>query len=265
MYFYVYDSFLNHKKYDKILADIEARLIQIGINGKIHRLSVLTNIKGTIQDAIRHGAKTVVVVGNDQTFSQAANTVIHLSKGILGFIPIGTREENLIAEHLSIPIGVAACDALSARIIERIPLGCINNQYFLLWVRILSGDVDLFCDEKYHLSLSHSRNSIQIYNSPFSPIRHKTQNNFLYTIVDTTKSGFFSAWNKDSSTATFLPHKKIRVTAPESVPVLIDDYLSMNTPVSIEVAPEKLSLIVGKGYHLKNEIEPTVEGSSTLS
>ena len=149
MYFYVYDAFLNHKKYDRLLQDIEARIIQIGINGKIHRLSILTNIKGTIQDGFRHGAKTVVIVGNDQTFSQAANTVIHFPKAVLGFIPIGNPEENLIAKHLSIPLGLAAWDTLSARIVERLPLGCINNQYFLLWVRILSREVDLFCDEKY--------------------------------------------------------------------------------------------------------------------
>ncbi len=258
MYFYVYDAFLNHKKYDKLLADIEARLIHIGINGKIHRLSILTNIKGTIQDGFRHGAKTIVVLGNDQTFSQAANTVIHFPHGVLGFIPIGNPEENLIAKHLSIPLGLAACDTLSARIVEHLPLGCINNQYFLLWARILSAGVDLFCDEKYHLSLFKNSGSLQIFNSPFAPNKQQSQGDVLYTVVETQNLGFFS---QRKANTTFLPNKKIQVTAPESVQVLVDDYHTINTPVTIEVAHEKLPLIVGKQYLQSFETATTVEES----
>lgn len=261
MYFYVYDAFLNHKKYDKLLSDVEARLIQIGINGKIHRLSLLTNMKGTIEDGFRHGAKTIVVIGNDQTFSQAVNTVIRFPKGLLGFIPIGKPEENIIAKHLSIPIGVAACDTLSARIIEHLPLGSINNQYFLLWVRILSKEIDLFCDEKYHLSLLKNQSSIQIFNGPFAPNKQKTKSDVLYTVVDTFKSGFFLQWGVSPGNTTFLPNKKIQITAPESTQVLVDDYHTLHTPVTIEIAREKLPLIVGKQYFQNFETVTTVEES----
>ncbi len=34
MHVYVYDSFLNQKKYDRILARLETRITDLGLNGK---------------------------------------------------------------------------------------------------------------------------------------------------------------------------------------------------------------------------------------
>ena len=44
MYYYLYDSRLNDKKYNNVIAKIETRLTDLGINGKINRLSFLKNI-----------------------------------------------------------------------------------------------------------------------------------------------------------------------------------------------------------------------------
>ena len=38
MHVYIYDSFLNHKKFEKIIARIETRVTDLGLNGKINRL-----------------------------------------------------------------------------------------------------------------------------------------------------------------------------------------------------------------------------------
>ena len=75
MYSYIYDSFVSQKKYQKLLARVEIRLTDLGISGKIKRLSPLKNLKETIKDEIRGGAKTIVVVGDDSTLGEVINLV----------------------------------------------------------------------------------------------------------------------------------------------------------------------------------------------
>src|SRR3989344_7026326 len=128
MYLYLYDSFLNNKKFSNTLARIETRLTDLGIGGKICRISPLRNIKELILDEIRNGVKTVVVVGDDKTLNQIVNGVAKYDITV-GLIPIGP--DNRIAQTLGIPEGQKACDVLAARIIEKIDLGKINETYFL--------------------------------------------------------------------------------------------------------------------------------------
>ena len=67
MYYYIYDSYLAEKKYESTIARIENRLTDLGINGKINRLSFLKNIHQIIGEEVKRGVKTVVVVGSDET------------------------------------------------------------------------------------------------------------------------------------------------------------------------------------------------------
>ena len=87
MYLYIYDSFLNHKKYSALLARIENRLADLEIKGKINRLNILKNMKEVIEDGIEQGVKTVVAVGDDQTFSKGGNIIADLDAA-LGSIPV---------------------------------------------------------------------------------------------------------------------------------------------------------------------------------
>src|SRR3989338_2880950 len=102
MYLYLYDSFLNQKKYTSALARIETRLTDLGIGGKICRLSPLRNIKELIADELANGVKTIVVVGNDKTLSEAINFVAQHDV-TLGLIPIGPN--NSLAGQLGLPAG----------------------------------------------------------------------------------------------------------------------------------------------------------------
>ena len=45
MYYYLYDTFLLDNKYQKTLHRIENRLVDLGIDGTIGRLSILMNIE----------------------------------------------------------------------------------------------------------------------------------------------------------------------------------------------------------------------------
>ena len=67
-YYYVYDEFVQDPKFERDLAQIETRLTDLGISGKIARLALFRDPTELIRDEVRKGAKTIVAVGNDVTF-----------------------------------------------------------------------------------------------------------------------------------------------------------------------------------------------------
>src|SRR5680860_565172 len=99
MYLYLYDPSLNNKKYSSLLAKIETRLTDLGIGGKIFRLSPLRNTSELLNDEVRNGIKTIVVVGSDKTITDVVNLAAKLEI-TLGIIPVGP--DNKIAQVLGI-------------------------------------------------------------------------------------------------------------------------------------------------------------------
>lgn len=150
MYLYLYDSFLNNPRFNNKLVKIETRLTDLGIGGKISRLSPLKNLRELIDEEVKAGVKTVVAVGNDKTLVEVIN-VMAKCRVVLGYIPIG--EQNSAAKILGIPVEEKACDVISARKIERIDLGKINGNYFLGDIKIIEGPVTLECEEKYQVAV----------------------------------------------------------------------------------------------------------------
>mgnify|MGYP000966424279 FL=1 len=74
MHVYIYDEHLNKAKYNRAINRLEIRLTDLGLNGKIIRLGGIKNIKATIQNEIKLGAKTIVAVGNNQTVNKPIST-----------------------------------------------------------------------------------------------------------------------------------------------------------------------------------------------
>jgi hypothetical protein len=126
---YIYDDFLNDKKYINELSRIEGRLTDLGLNGKIARMGPMKNVAGAIQDELRRGAKTIIAVGNDLTINKTL-TALACSNIPLGIIPIG-KKTNAIAEAAGISGSEDACDILSGRRTEMLDLGIINENCFL--------------------------------------------------------------------------------------------------------------------------------------
>ena len=124
MNIFIYDSFLNQKKYDRLLARVETRITDLGLNGKISRLSPTRNVSETITNELKRGAKTIIAVGNNKTINQIINSLAG-SQAPLGIIPIG-EDNNDIAKSLGIESIEAACDILSARLLVKIDLGLAN-------------------------------------------------------------------------------------------------------------------------------------------
>lgn len=240
MYLYIYDSFLSDQKYESTLTAIERRVTDLGIQGKIARLSVLKNIKELVQDAVKNGVKTVVAIGDDQTFSKMINIVAELDV-TLAIIPVVTN--STAARVLGIPPKELACDVLAARIIRKIDLGKINNYFFLNSAELTNAKVRIVCDG-YTLKPVTELNSIKLCNvgvHSSQSISNPTDG-VLEAIITPIRGGWLS---KKHMTPTVLPFKKISLESDEEAAIVTDNQVVLKTPAEVIVAPHKLNVIVG--------------------
>lgn len=246
MYLYIYDSFLNDKKYADLLIKIEKRLTDLGIKGKIARLSILKNMKEMITDGVKEGVETVVAIGNAQTFAKVINVVADLDV-TLGLIPVDNNNE--IAKMLGIPPKALACDVLASRIVKKIDLGKINNYYFVNTAQIENGDVTIeYKDFKISPITAHSK--ITLYNFASQFANSSPVDGVLEAVITPIQSGIFG---KKKIKQTVLPFTKIKIgsQAEEQVAILTDEQIIMKTPAEITVVPAKLKIIVGSDRHFE--------------
>lgn len=240
MHVYIYDDYLNKSKYSKAVNRMEIRLTDLGLNGKIIRLGGIKNIKGTIQNEIRLGAKTIVAVGNNQTVNKIIGAIIDndiysdfQKKTLLGIVPIGN--DNSIATSFGIKNEEEACNILLARRIEKIDLGLIGDRYFLneTTIESLGTTIDL---GDYSLEVAE-KGTVRIINllSDKENLINSNPHDGLLDIVIKTKK-------KDQ---TILKLNKFIVTnATEQL--LIDGVIEVKTPAEVSVDRDKVSVIVGR-------------------
>ncbi len=248
-YFYLYDSYLQDKAYSNQLIRLETTLTDLGIQGKIGRLTLLKSINDLIANSLRDGTDTVVAVGNDTTLSQTAEVLANYPKTTLGFIPLGQEKQNL-AKLLGIPIGILACHVLSSRIIKTINLGKINNQFFLQSI-VAQGQLIINCESNYQLNLKQPH-YVKISNLDWWGVGESfitnPQQHLLETILQPLVSkNWWSIKKTVGDNPSFLPLKKLNLTSPgEPISLIVDQHRVMKTPAQISIAPEKIRLIVGK-------------------
>ena len=242
MYYYIYDSYLNSKSYNNTLAKIETRLTDLGINGKINHLSFLKNIKQILTDEIKKGANTLVVVGNDKTIGKIINLVADLNM-TLGIIPIdGT---NNIAKFLGIPLREEACDILSSRIVQKIDLGNVNNNYFISSIETIGKNISLELDNNYLINLEGQESIINVsnLNCCFGQIANPEDQklDIFIQIIKNTLLG------KKEVSFSHLKSKLIKITSSKTIPILLSDEKKIvKTPANIKIVGKKIKMIVGK-------------------
>jgi len=242
MYYYLYDSCLGDKKYNNIISRIETRLTDLGINGKINRLSFLKNIYSVISEEIKRGVKTIIIVGDDKTLGEAINLIGDLNVTI-GIIPIGPN--NKIAKLLGIPQGEEACDILSSRIIKKIDLGVVNNYYFITSLELDGKNANIECDNSYIISSNNGENIITINNLNYYQGENiDPKDGQIDIFIKNTQRKILG---KSISTLSHFINKKLVITGPKTLPIFItDEKKIIKTPAKITVAPKKLKIIVGK-------------------
>ncbi len=252
MYYYIYDSFLTDKKYERVLAAVETRLTDLGISGKIGRLTPFTNAKGLIRDETRRGVQTVVVVGNDETIAKVVEGIGD-ARLTLGIIPVGSPVT--IAHSLGIPEGEAACDVLSKRLTQKIDLGMVNGRFFLSQVCFEGGNVSLEGDGKFRVSMLAEDCEVIISNLRSTHVADDgigysagdPMDGWLDALITPRSGGLKNVFQrKEDKVPSIIPIRRMSVTAAEPFAVMADGKEFMNDTLSIEVVPEKLKIITGR-------------------
>lgn len=250
MHVYIYDSFVTEKKYHSTIAKIETRITDLGLNGKIIRLSALNSIYSTIENELKKGAKTIIVAGDNTILNQAINAIAQLNiknqthiETPLAFIPIGKKNNN-ISDFLGITSPSEACDCISARRIKKLDLGLVNNQYFLTQINIPTQGTVIEIDKNYSIEIGETGH-IYVLNLPIisnipKEIKPSAEDNNLELYIKSKK--VIKSSQKQQSVFSF---KKLKITNKKH-PIEIDNTLTIQTPAEVTIAKEKINIILGK-------------------
>ena len=239
MYAYIYDDFINQGKFGKVLYQIEKRLTDLNLNGKIIRLGISKNIKSAVDDEIRQGTKTIVAVGSDKTVSQIINHIVsnhsdERHQVTLGIIPIEPKE-NKIAATFGIKSISAACEILLARRLEVFQLAQINQGFFLFKAVLNASDTILEIDKTYIIQ-NLKPALVEVTNHPVlagaEPADHKLE---------------LKVYNKEGESMFYF---KDLLVVNRNAPIIADDSLAIQPPAKIKASQEKIRIIVGKDRKL---------------
>jgi len=234
MYTYIYDDFISGGKFSKLLYQIEKRLTDLNLNGKIIRLGVSKNIKAAVDDEIRQGTRTIVAVGNDKTVSQIINYIVgnksdERHQVTLGIIPI-TPKENKIAEKLGIKSISDACEILLARRLEIFQLAQINQSFFLFKAELNASDTILEIDRNYIIQ-NLKPALVEISNKP-AVIDERPGQKLELRVYNKEGESMFSFKNL--------------LVVNKNAAIITDGSLAIQPPAKITTSREKIRIIVGK-------------------
>lgn len=252
-YLYLYDSYLQDPEYKNIIANIEKRLRDFEIFGKTVKLSSFTNPRVLIEDEMRHGIKTVVMVGNDDSFIRILSRAADLNV-TFGFIPVG-QKKNHFAEILGLPLNEKACEVISARKIEKLDYATINEKnFFICYLYIPSARLKVQCDESFSADLRQEKFEVAIANllpPPFESQRFQLhpQDGQMEIYFRPAGGGLLSGLmgNKKKRKISTFFFKKILLKMEKPALVIADGRESKEAMITIEVNKKKLAMIVGKG------------------
>ena len=248
MYLYIYDGQAGKRKFLKTLTNIEKKLTDLGLNGKILRLKESKNPVTSIQKEINKGCKTVVVVGNDKTVNQTVNALAesHINnsrlKPVLGVIPLEGKN-NTIASALGINDPLEACDIILARRNVKINLGKINDSYFISEVNIYNSPKKLEINKNYSISLSYTGDISALNLSP--SISGNPFDDILDLYIFTKNKGAFPLLSGQKNGKSYFPLKHLHIHHHKAS-LLIDNAHTFKAPATISVASQKINVIVGK-------------------
>lgn len=257
MYFYIYDSFLVEKKYTRIVSKIETRLASLGIAGKKHRLSILKSTKEMVENILKKNSPTIVVIGSDQTLCQAAIPMAG-TEATLGFVP--TETNSLMANILGLPVNEYACDIISARRIERITFGDVNGQYFFSSLEFDARKTILGVDGKYQI-IPKKVKKVKVINldllqfeqlsedEDFQRTASNPKDDYLEILMGTPGKKIWFLKRKESLDSLFFI-KRLSIkpkNSKEEVKIKVDQGNKfVKAPANVELAKERLKIIVGK-------------------
>jgi diacylglycerol kinase family enzyme len=241
MYCYLYDEFIQgNKRYERELLKIENRLTDLGIAGKISRLALFRDAEEMIRDEVEKGVTTVVVLGNDETVRKVINVVAE-SGVVLGIIPIGPNNE--LARMVGVPEGVAACDVLSARRVEKIDVGTVNGRKFITGLCVPNFHAELNCEDRFRITPTARYANLEVRN--LADVTNPRDGMFEAIIRAAVKTGWW-IFGRHSLKESVLPMKSLAIRSDKPISLFVDGEEMTATRFDIGIEPLTLKVITGK-------------------
>ncbi len=250
MYVYLYDNFLRHKRFAADIKTMEIRLTDYGIAGKILRINNYTDAKPIIEDEVKRGAKTVVIVGNDDSFGQILSRAATVPI-TFGFLPVGPN--NSIAEILGITPGTLAVDVLSRRRRQLLDIGWANNWCFIGQLRIPPAKVEVTYDERFTVRAKDLLEVVVCNLKPYvfksgqpsdpEKIVHPQDGKLEAFLRPLTKRRWWGYMGEEPSV---FPFEEMVIRGEKPFMVEADGKVSKEIKLTIRLAHHKIDLIVGR-------------------
>jgi diacylglycerol kinase family enzyme len=241
MHIYIYDSALSQPKYLAPVHEIEARVTDLGLSGRVARLGKLRSLRDIVREELRRMPKTIIAVGDDSLVSQ----VISLMGGTgvaLGIIPIG--EKNQIAAGLGVTLA-NACNVLSARRIIAIDLGLVDNRAFVRRAEIFGTKIKMLIDGNYSVEAPEAKTEVINFllesEQATGVTKPDAQSGSLYLMITKEKNSFL----KKELERSLVPFRELDIQT-DTAEVVLDGLTKINHPRSITIMPNGLQVIVGR-------------------
>lgn len=252
MYFYIYDTFLADRRHERELAVIEACLMDLGLSGKISRLTPFNNARGLIRDEARRGLQTLVAVGDDETIAKVIDGLGDVPTVTLGIIPIGNS--CTIADSLGIPSGEEACEVLSRRVAQCVDLGSANGHPFLSEVRVFGPGIVVETDGSFRLTSLAPDAEIVVSNLRTREMAEglgptwagdPMDGKLDLMVVRRGASGMLGFRKQDQEVTVIQTHRAT-ITAPEPFEVWADGREFSTDSLVVETVPDRLKVVTGR-------------------
>ena len=276
MYYYIFDQGdLPVEKFEQLQTEATGLMAEFKISGESARITPLRSMADLVETASQRGAKTLIAMGNDDTF----NLMLAALKGrdfVLGFIPLD--ENSYLAKILGIEDVFAGIKAIAARRLEKIDLAKIGGNYFLSFLefgvmsqklqgagifsslRMLSSEpknIQIKIDDSYNVNLQALGGLIVNTRSTScknANIANPTDSNLDLLILEKLSKSEILRYRKTIAEGcleqvpktTVIKCKKIEMLEPRGLSLTMLGRIVAKLPATIEIIPQRLRMIVGK-------------------
>ncbi|TAK04051.1 hypothetical protein EPO34_02750 [Patescibacteria group bacterium] len=247
MYGYIYDEFVQKPKFQKELADIESRLTDLGLSGKVVRLALFRDPSEIIAGEVSRGLATVVAVGNDETARRVLDVVAEYPGTTFGYIPLGAP--TFLARLLGIPEGVEACDVLSGRIVETIDMGVVNGKRFLAGIACAPFRAEISC-ASFRMRPKKA-GSLQVRNLAVGFVPSPEQvadprDGKLEAVLEVEEPRGWRFFRKPKMGRTVLPFTRMELRDDKPFTIVADGEEMTSDRFDISIEPKMLKVITGR-------------------
>ncbi len=240
MHVFFYDPEINNQKYAVLLSKIETKITDLGLGGKIIRLSLPLNLERIILNEIKMG-QTLIFIGGDRLLNMAL-PILTNKDVVIGHIPISNKQ--IMATALGISSPIEACEIIAARRIIKLDIGQVNDAAFLTELNIQSNHSSIDIGTEINIDV-RGNSEIKLINIPLNdPELSSSPDDELLELVIITNSKK-SMFQKATPSVSYFQNTEFAINA-DNTEALLDCISHVQLPIKVQILPKAINFIVGK-------------------